>query len=200
MAEGSSGSSASAPPSGLSSSTFSNAGGAVSDIFSASALRTKGKGSRIEAQEYDLAAELARKNAQFVETSTNIKQFQIQRGINQTLGQQQADVAGAGFSESGTALDLLADSARQGALTKAVAENQGVIEETGYKEQAASYELMSSAARMAADADEKAAKGAGLSAALKGGAAGASAGAMFGPWGAVIGGAVGATAGYLGSK
>jgi hypothetical protein len=158
----------------LGASTFGNIGGAVSDLFSADAYRTRAQGNRIQAQEYDLASGLASQNAQFTETSTAIKQFQEQRTINQTLGQQQADVASSGFAASGSALDLLRDSASQGALHKAVLGQQGLIEEAGYKEQAQSYNLMSQSARMAADADEKAATGATWAAGLKGAAAVAS--------------------------
>lgn len=154
--------------------TFNALGGAVSDLFAAQGLRTKAKGSRIEAQEYDLASNLALQNEQFTKTSTAIKDAQAQRGIYQTLGQQQADVAGSGFAESGSALDLLRDSASQGALNKAVLNQQGQIEEAGYEEQSKSYQLMASASRMAADADEKAAGGADWAAALKGAAAVAS--------------------------
>jgi hypothetical protein len=46
-----------------------------------------------------------------------------------TLGGQEADVAGAGFSEGGSALDLLRSSASQGALTHAVLGQQGLITE-----------------------------------------------------------------------
>ncbi len=159
---------------GFGSATVSGAGGAVSDLFAADALRTKAKGSRIEAEEYELSKRLSLENAQFTETSTAVKQFQLQRGINQTLGQQQADVAASGFESAGSALDLLRDSAAQGALTKAVAQQQGVIEEDAYKQQAQSYALMSEASQMAARADEHAASGATWAAAIKGAAAVAS--------------------------
>jgi hypothetical protein len=56
-------------------------------------------------------------------------------------------------------VDLLPDSAAQGALTKAVLGQQGLIEEAGYEEQAKSYALMAQASRMSADAEDKAATG-----------------------------------------
>lgn len=155
-------------------STFTGIAGAVQDLFTADALRTKAKGSRIEAQTYDLAGNLARQNKQFSETSTAIKEMQTQRSINLTLGQQAADVATSGFEASGSALDLLRDSASQGALTKAVVQQQGLIEQEGYEEQAKSYELMSQAAKMAADQDEKSAYGLQWTAAIKGAASIAS--------------------------
>lgn len=151
--------------------TFAAAGGAVQDLFAASALRTKARGSRIEAEQYDLAGTLARQNEQFSRTSTEIKMMQQQRGIYLALGQQAADVASSGFAASGSALDLLRDSASQGALTRAVVGQQGLIEQAGYRQQAASYDLMAKSARMAARADEDAADMAPLTAMLKGAAA-----------------------------
>jgi hypothetical protein len=46
--------------------------------------------------------------------------MQAEREMYQSLGQTKADVAGAGFAESGSALDLLRQSASQGALQQAV--------------------------------------------------------------------------------
>jgi hypothetical protein len=102
------------------------------------------------------------------------KQQQFDRNIYQTIGGQQADIAGAGFANSGSSLDLLRDSASQGALTKAVAGQQGLITEAGYKEQAESYTNLASAARMAADAEDNAAKGSTITGIIKGAAGVAS--------------------------
>jgi hypothetical protein len=153
------------------SSTVTDFGGAVSDLFAASGHRAKAQGDLAEAQNYDLASSLATQNEKFTETSTAIKQQQLDRSIYQTIGGQQADVAGAGFAASGSALDLLRDSAQQGALTHAVAGQQGLIQEAGYTEQAQSYQNMSAAAHMAADAENKAATGADITAGIKGAAA-----------------------------
>lgn len=136
---------------------FNALGGAVEDIFSADALRTKAAGNRAEAEAYGLSAELARQNKEFAITSTSIKTYQQQRGLYATLGQQATDVAAGGFEASGSALDLLRDSAAQGALTKAVLGQQGLIEQEGYEVQAKSYDIMRKSALMAADANERAA-------------------------------------------
>jgi hypothetical protein len=148
----------------LGSATFSDLGGAVSDLFASSAdsskasgLRIKAQGDALEGQNYDLAASLARQNEQFTEQSTAIKQTQLDRQIYQTIGGQQADVAGAGFAASGSALDLMRDSAQQGALTKDVLAKQGQITEAGYTEQAASYDNLSKAAQFAVQGDNQAA-------------------------------------------
>lgn len=145
----------------LSSSTFSAAGGAVDSLFAgfgeiqggklkAQGLRIKAQGDLAEAGEYDLAGELAKKNIEFTQQSTAIKQMQADRELSKSLGETTADVAGAGFGSGGSSMFLLADSAAQGALTKSVLAKQGLISEAGYKEQADSYSMMSSAARTAA--------------------------------------------------
>jgi hypothetical protein len=148
--------------------TIGSIGGAVQDLFAADAHRSKAKGLRIEAENYDRSAEFSLKSARFTETSTEIKQAQLDRDIYKTLGGQAADVAGAGFAASGTALDLLRDSASQGALTKAVGSLQGLITEEGYEVQAKNYTAMGEAARLAAAAEDNAAGGAEWSAGFKG--------------------------------
>jgi hypothetical protein len=153
---------------GLSGSFFSGIGGALSDLYSADAMRAKGKGSRIEAEQYMQAAAFAQQNALFTQQSTAIKQYQTSRGIVRTLGSQAAEVAASGFAASGSALDLERDSAIQGAITKAALAQQGKIEEAGYEQQAASYRLMASAASEAATAADHAAVGMQYSAIIKG--------------------------------
>lgn len=137
--------------------TFSFAGGAVSDLF-------KGFGDEVEGKNYDLAAQLAEKNVQYTQMSTAAKTMQAQRQLTMGLGETTADVAGAGFGQSGSALDLLRDSASQGALHEAVLKEQGLITEEGYKEQAQSYKNMASYAKEAEEGDF-------IGAALKGAAA-----------------------------
>jgi len=144
--------------------TINSLGGAVQDLFAAEAHESKAKGLRIEGENYDLASKFSQKNEQFTETSTAIKQAQLDRETFKTIGGQAADIAGAGFASSGSALDLMRDSASQGALTKAVGAQQGLITEEGYKVQAQTYTNMGEAARMAADAEDEAATGARWSA------------------------------------
>ena len=67
------------------------------------------------------------------------------------------------------ARDLMRESASQGALTKAVAQQQGLITEAGYEEQAQSY--LATSARMAASSENNAAFGADISGVLAGVAA-----------------------------
>lgn len=152
----------------LSADTFKSAGGAVSDLFAADAYRFRAKGNRLQADQYDLAGKLAHENELFTRTSTDIKKHLAERGIETVLGQQATDVASAGFESSGSALDLLRDSAAQGALHREVLGQQGLIEEAGYKEQSDSFAIMAKSARLAAVADEHAATGATISAIIKG--------------------------------
>lgn len=139
--------------------TISSIGSAVSDLFAADAHKSKAVGLGIEATNYDEASQFATQNEKFTEQSTAIKQTQLDRSNYLTIGGQAADVAGAGFAASGSALDLMRDSASQGALTKAVGEQQGLITEEGYKVQSDSYTNMAAAARVAQDAENNAAEG-----------------------------------------
>jgi hypothetical protein len=84
-----------------------------------------------------------------------------------SLGTTKAAVAGAGFSNSGSALDLLRSSAEQGATTKAVLGQQGLITEAGYNEQQQSYTLMANAAGVAEKADKEAETGSFISAGIQ---------------------------------
>lgn len=145
----------------ISNSLFTDAAGSVSDLFAgigastqaglkAQGLDIQAQGDLAEATNYDAAATLAGQNAQYTASSTAIKEAQLQRQTTLAIGGQQADVAGAGFASSGSALDLMRSSAEQGALTKAVAGQQGLIQQAGYQEQQQSYETMSAAAKSTA--------------------------------------------------
>ena len=147
--------------------TINSIGGAVQDLFVSDAHATKAKGLRIEGENYDLASKYATENERFAETSTSIKLAQQDRENYKALGGIQADVAGAGFASSGSALDILRDSASQGALTKAVAGEQGLITEEGYRVQAKTYENMGEASRLAASAEDEASTASLWSAGLK---------------------------------
>lgn len=147
--------------------TISAFGGAASDLFASFGDKAKAQGDFAEGKAYGLASDLATQNEQFTETSTAIKEAQQQREVTQQLGGQQADVAGAGFAASGSALDLLRDSAAQGALTHAVLGQQGLITEAGYTEQAQSYKIMQGAANDAGNAENQAATFAEISAGVK---------------------------------
>lgn len=154
--------------------TISSAGGAVSDLFQASAHSTKAQGLRIEAGNYDEAAAFADRNAGYTEFTTKTKAFQTERDNFKVLGGQQADIASSGLAASGSALDLMRDSAAQGELTKNFGITQGLIQEEGYQVQAKQNRSMADAARLAADAEDTASIGSTISSVFKGAAAVAS--------------------------
>jgi hypothetical protein len=174
--------------------------GGVSDLFASMGYKAKAQGDAFEQQNYLLAGTLADQNEQYTEWSTGIKQAQEDRELFKSLGTTKADIAGAGLAESGSALDILRESASQGAMARAVTGEQGLIAEAGYREQAQSYRNMAAAAQVAIDAENKAAKGAEITGILKGAAGGAAMGAAAGPWGALAGGIIGAGAAYFGGK
>lgn len=155
----------------LGNATFTNLGGAVSDLFAAKGHRYKALGDQFEKENYGLAAEYAEKNVQFTKMATALKAHQADRELFKSMGTTQADVAGAGFAESGSALDILRSSASEGALQKATLSEQGLITEEGYKEQAQSYRNMMKAADVAIEAENDAATWATIGAGIKGVAA-----------------------------
>jgi hypothetical protein len=148
-------------------STFADFGGAVSDLFSASGDRSKAQGDLMEAGNYDIAAQYAEQEAAYTKESTAIQTMQAERQLYGSMSQTKADIGGAGFAASGSGLDILAQSASQGAVQQAVLQRQGLITEQGYEEQAQSYLNMSAAADMAANSEKKAAGWADVTAGIK---------------------------------
>lgn len=138
--------------------TAGYAGAAATDILGGQAtrsgLRITAAGNFAEADEYDLAATLAKRNMQFTKSSTEVKMVMNERDIERTIGLQREQTGALGFAESGSSLDLLRDSAAQGSLSQALIGQQGLITEAGYKEQAESFHMMSAAARMAGEAEQ----------------------------------------------
>lgn len=137
---------------GFSLSNASLFGSGVSDVFSGFGSDYKAQGNEIEAAMYGRASKFATTEARISESSTNIRESQQQRQAYQGLGDVQANVAAAGFNESGSALDILRSSTQQAALQEAVVKQQGLVTTQGYEEQAANYTSMQKAAQLAADA------------------------------------------------
>jgi hypothetical protein len=138
----------------LSGATMNDLGGAVADIFAYEAAGYKEQALQFEEQNYEAASQLALQNEQFTKTSTAIKEQQADRELYQSLGRTTAAVAGAGLDLSGSSLDILRESAGQGAATRAVIGQQGLITEAGYQEQANSYQNMARAAQVAENAEK----------------------------------------------
>jgi hypothetical protein len=129
-------------------------GAAIGDIGSYFGAEAKSAYDIAEGQEYDLAAQLARQNEQYTKYSTAIKDAQSDREVALNMGRTHAEIAGASFAESGSALDILRSSASQGALQHAAISEQGLITEAGYEAQAQSFAMMAGAAREAASAEK----------------------------------------------
>lgn len=141
----------------------------------------KGEGAKIEGENYAKAQALALTNEEYAKTSTAIQEAQASRAIYLQTGEARAAAGASGIAQSGSALDILADSARQGELQKQVLAQQGLITEAGYQEQAETYgnmvkasdiavkgaQLASQEHLMAADAEETAAKGSFITGAIK---------------------------------
>lgn len=119
---------------------FADVGGAVKDLFG-------GIGELESAGGYTTAAKFATQNADIAKQSEQIQETQAQRKIYTTLGGQQADFAGAGLANSGSATDVMRSSAEQGSLTKQLIAAQGQINVNGYEEEASNYTAMASAAK-----------------------------------------------------
>src|SRR4051812_4198634 len=104
--------------------TFAAIGGAVNDLFTSKAtadsLRLKARGNEVEGQNYLLASTLSRQNQEYTAEFTAMKQTMADRQIYQGIGAETAQITGAGLKLSGSALDLLRDSAAQGALQKEI--------------------------------------------------------------------------------
>jgi hypothetical protein len=126
---------------------------------SASADILQGQGDVLEGQAYGEAASLADLNAQYTAQSTAIQVSQADRALYMNLGTQAAAAGGSGSSGGGSAADILRNSAQQGALNRAVVQQQGLITEAGYTEQANAYTLQQQASGVAAEAQNVAAGG-----------------------------------------
>jgi|CXWL01.1.fsa_nt_gi hypothetical protein len=122
-------------------------GQAEASRYSATANRMRAGIYRDEATGYDSAGYLSELSLQFQEKSTAIQQMQADREIYKTIGGAEADIAGAGFSASGSGLDILRDSAAQGALTKEIIGVQGSIDANVYKQAALGYRMQAEASR-----------------------------------------------------
>jgi hypothetical protein len=170
--------------------------GAVSSLFDAKAHNAKadmygieaqadllkGKGAKIEGEAYDRASQLALLNKDYAAQSTAIQAAQADRQITIAQGTVRANIGAGGLQESGSALDVLAMGASQGALQKEVIQQQGLISEESYQEQSDVYKKMVEASDVAvqgsllaheehlkaAQSEKDAATGSYIGAAIKG--------------------------------
>ena len=156
------------------------AAGAVESFFGAKASGLNAKGLRLQAKAYNEAAEFSFRNVDYTRASTEVQAYQLQRNLFKSFGQTEADIASAGFSDSGSAGDLMRMGAEEGALQTAILNYQGKVSEEGFRVQGESYKVQAQAALFAAKAADAAAKGGFISGLIKagGGVAVAAIGAM----------------------
>jgi len=95
-------------------------GSAVSQLFGAEGAGAVQQGDLAAAADYEKAGKLAFSDAHLAEISGNILNAQLGRKINMATGKVEAQVAASGFTEGGSAGDVLRMSAMEGGLAKAV--------------------------------------------------------------------------------
>ncbi len=135
----------------------------VSDVLNFTATATEdtsasqgsyfaAQGDTTEQTGYLTAEEIARQNAALEEVSGRLQATQQEREVRATLGTQQAQVAGAGFGASGSALALARASRQQGYLAEQITGVQSDITAGGFQGQAAAAASEASAAGIASTA------------------------------------------------
>jgi len=140
-------------------------GGAVTDIFTGEAAAATAQGDRLAAASYNYGGFLENQNASSTEVATGIQKVQVARKISQTEGTMVASEGEANVS-GGSAGDLMRSSMQQGALAQTMVSTQGQITENAFKEKAVSLQGMAAAANAAADAADKQAQMAPITAGL----------------------------------
>lgn len=125
---------------------FGDLGGAVGDLFDA-------EGATQSAASYRTAAKFSGTNAALEQASGAIKLAQVTRQGYLGIGQTSSDVANAGFSMSGSGLDLLRSSRQQATLAQALTTEQTQVDVNSYKEQQSAELSQASSADTAAQGD-----------------------------------------------
>lgn len=122
------------------------------DLYSSTAEQQTSTGDLAEGEAYNNAAAIAAGNADIAAASGQIQQFQAMRKAVQTIGEQKAVVAGAGFGDSGSALLLAQDSMRQAHLQDQIIGENSQLQEGGFLEQAQASTATGTAATTASSA------------------------------------------------
>ena len=122
--------------SGLANALYGEQATATQAAGTQNALNIQAGGAAQEAGQYQTAEEIAQQNAKLAGVSGELQQYQNTRVLMNTLGTQAADISGAGFADSGSALSLAKSSLRQGLLQNQVLGENAQLEAGGYLEQA----------------------------------------------------------------
>jgi hypothetical protein len=120
--------------------------GGLGDLFQGIA---GGIGDLSEAKAYKKAQKYSLQNAVISQEAGDIKLEQTNRAIYRTIGAQKAGYAAAGLTGGGSAQEVLRSSVSQGALEKAIVNEQTQINVIGYQSQAAQFAGMAAAAKAA---------------------------------------------------
>lgn len=115
----------------------------------AAAQRTTAAGYGAEVTSYKSGEDIARQNALLEGISGDIQSIQQLRDLGISVGATRAAVAGAGFKESGSAVDQIASDLRLGYMNNQLIKTQSSITAGGFMEQAAADKAQADAARMA---------------------------------------------------
>lgn len=129
-------------------------GGSASGITAGGALKGLGSvfgaiGDFQEANAYGDAAKIATHNEYLSTLQGKIEQSQAQRQVNLVSGAQSAGYASGGLARSGSALDVMRNTAQQGALQHAIIGMKAGAQSEGYMEQAQQFKKMQQAADIA---------------------------------------------------
>ena len=119
---------------------LSQMGSGIGGIIAAGGMRDAAQGYRDAAASLTQAAGMERTNRKISDASTELQKYGLQRSVNRAVRGIQSDQFGAGFTFTGSGLDVARDSTAQGQLGKALIQNQGAINAEGYEIQAVSYE------------------------------------------------------------
>lgn len=119
---------------------FGAAGDLVSGIGSFMGSNAAAKGAKDAAKSYANAARLSM-------ASTSIKQAMVDRDVYKTIGGMSAAASGNGLHVSGSVTDLIRDSARQGAIAKAIVGLQGDIDYNSWNAQSQAAAAQAKAAK-----------------------------------------------------
>lgn len=136
--------------SGLVNALYGTAGTAAQATANATADTTIATGDTIEGGMYSTAAGIASGNASIALASGKLQQFQNTRQYLMTAGAQRAGVAGGGFAQSGTALDLARSSLQQNLFQNQVTGVNSDLAAGGYFAQAQAQMAQAQAANTAA--------------------------------------------------
>lgn len=123
----------------------------VTDFAQADAEGDIATGDAGEASAYQNAAAIAQGAARVAQVSGSVQEAQEGLQVQKTLGSQRAAVAAGGFGESGSALDLLRSSTRQGLLQQQIIGVNAEEQASGYLAQGAASTAEASAASAAAN-------------------------------------------------